>query len=134
MERTLAIIKPDAFKSADLIEQRIRDEGLLVVARENRVQLSLTQARRFYLVHHTRPFYNSLCKYMTSGPVVLLVLEGVDAIRRWRNLMGATDPKNAEPGTVRRDFGTDVERNATHGSDGPSTARQEIAFFFPDLT
>lgn len=131
MERTLAIIKPDAVSrglTGDILK-RIEAEGLTIAALR-KVHLTHTQAERFYAVHKARPFYGDLCKYMTSGPVVVAVLAGDDAIRRWRDLMGATDPKKAAQGTIRRDYGQNIEANATHGSDAPETAAQEVAFFF----
>ena len=95
-----------------------------------KIQLSRADAEKFYDVHKARPFFKGLCDYMTSGPVVIAVLQGEGAIGKWRQLMGATDPKKADAGTIRKDFGIDVEQNATHGSDAPETAAQEIAFFF----
>ncbi len=132
MERTLAIIKPDAVRrglSGDIIK-RIEASGLQIIGLR-KLQLSSADARAFYLVHQQRPFFESLCAYMTSGPVIVAVLQGENAITRWRQLMGATDPKKADAGTIRKDFGIDVEQNATHGSDAPETAAVEIAFFFP---
>ena len=132
MERTLAIIKPDAVRrglSGDIIK-RIEASGLQIVGLK-KLQLSSGDAGAFYEVHKERPFFESLCKYMTSGPVIVAVLQGENAITRWRQLMGATDPKKADAGTIRKDFGIDVEQNATHGSDAPETAAVEIAFFFP---
>ncbi len=96
-----------------------------------KIHLSRADAEKFYDVHKARPFFSGLCDYMTSGPVVVVVLQGDRAISRWRQLMGATDPKKADAGTIRKDFGIDVEQNATHGSDAPETAAQEIGFFFP---
>ncbi len=96
-------------------------------------KLSLEQAERFYEVHKARPFYKDLCSYMTSGPVIVMALEGDNAIIRWRELMGATDPKKANAGTLRADFGENIERNAVHGSDAPETAAQEVPFFFSSL-
>jgi nucleoside-diphosphate kinase len=132
MECTFAIIKPDAVRrglAGDIIK-RIEAAGLQIVALK-KIHLSAADAGSFYEVHKARPFFESLCKYMTSGPVIVLVLQGDNAIKRWRELMGATDPKKADAGTIRKDFGVDVEQNATHGSDAPETAAQEIAFFFP---
>jgi nucleoside-diphosphate kinase len=132
MERTFAIIKPDAVArglSGDILK-RIEASGLTVVALR-KLRLSRGDAEKFYDVHKARPFFGGLCDYMTSGPVVVAVLEGEKAISKWRQLMGATDPKKADAGTIRKDFGIDVEKNATHGSDAPETAAQEIAFFFP---
>jgi nucleoside-diphosphate kinase len=131
MERTLSIVKPDAFAkgAAGEILRRFQAEGLKLVGLKL-VRLTEEQARGFYAVHKSRPFYESLVKFMVSGPVVVSVLEGKDAIARNRKLMGATDPAKAEAGTIRKDFGTDIERNAVHGSDAPETARVEIAYFF----
>jgi nucleoside-diphosphate kinase len=112
------------------ILKRIEASGLTIVAMR-KIQLSRVDAEKFYDVHKARPFFGGLCDYMTSGPVVLAVLQGDKAISRWRQLMGATDPKKADAGTIRKDFGIDVEQNATHGSDAPETAAQEIGFFFP---
>ena len=131
VERTLAIIKPDAVakKVTGAILQRIEESGLEVVAIK-RIALSEALARGFYAVHKERPFYGDLVKFMTSGPVVLVVLQGESAISRWRDLMGPTNSNDAPAGTIRGDFGTDIERNASHGSDAPETARVEIAYFF----
>ncbi|HLI79430.1 MAG TPA: nucleoside-diphosphate kinase [Candidatus Binataceae bacterium] len=134
MEKTFAIIKPDAVARAligDIIK-RIEQSGLKVRAMRL-TKLSREQAERFYEVHKARPFYNDLCTYMSSGPVVVMCLEGEDAIKRWRELMGATDPKKAAAGTIRYDFGENIERNAVHGSDAPETAAQEVPFFFSSL-
>ncbi len=131
MERTFAIIKPDAVARRLIgdIVKRIEASGLKIVGMRL-VRLSRAEAETFYDVHKERPFYSSLCDYMTSGPVGVMALEGDGAIKRWRDLMGATDPAKAEPGTIRRDFGQNVEQNATHGSDAPETAARELAFFF----
>jgi len=134
MEKTFAIIKPDAVARAligDIIK-RIEQSALKVRAMRL-TKLSREQAERFYEVHKARPFYNDLCTYMSSGPVVVMCLEGEDAIKRWRELMGATDPKKAAAGTIRYDFGENIERNAVHGSDAPETAAQEVPFFFSSL-
>jgi nucleoside-diphosphate kinase len=131
MERTFAIIKPDAVGrglAGDIIK-RIEQSGLKISGMRL-THLSRGEAERFYEVHKARPFYADLCKYMTSGPVVVMVLEGDKAITRWRELMGATDPKKATAGTLRADFGENIERNAVHGSDAAETAKEEIAFFF----
>ena len=130
-ERTLAIVKPDAVAKQKIgaVLARAEDAGLRLVAGKF-LRLSRDDAARFYVVHRERPFYDSLCGFMSSGPVFVGVLEGENAIARWRDIMGATDPAKAAPGSVRRDFGTNVERNATHGSDAPDTARWEIGFFF----
>jgi nucleoside-diphosphate kinase len=134
LERTLAIIKPDAFKRGLVgdILKRIEASGLNLRALRL-IHLTRAQAQAFYDVHKARPFYNSLCEYMSSGPVVIAVLQGDGAIVRWRELMGATDPAKAAPGTIRKQFGLDIEHNATHGSDAPETAANEIAFFFSGL-
>jgi nucleoside-diphosphate kinase len=134
MERTLAIIKPDAVKrglTGDIIK-RIEGAGLKIRGMRL-MHLSRAQAERFYDVHKARPFFGSLCEYMTSGPVVVMMLEGDKAIARWRELMGATDPAKANPGTIRKDFGQDIEQNAVHGSDAPETAAYETGFFFSSL-
>ena len=130
-ERTFAIVKPDAVakKVTGAILQRIEDSGLSIVAMK-RLRLSEEDARGFYAVHKERPFYGELVSFMTSGPVVALVLEGDGAIARWRDLMGPTNSNEAPEGSIRGDFGTDIERNATHGSDAPETARVEISYFF----
>ena len=133
-ERTLAIVKPDAVQRNLIGEiiRRIEQSGLRVAA-GRLLELSTSDAEGFYAVHRERPFFGSLVKYMTSGPVMVLALEGDNAIRRWRDLMGATDPAKADPGTIRRDLGQSVEANATHGSDAPETAAVEIAYFFRTL-
>jgi nucleoside-diphosphate kinase len=133
-ERTLSIVKPDAVAKQKIGEilARAEREGLRLVAGRF-LHLTREDAARFYIVHRERPFYASLCEFMSSGPVFASALEGENAIAKWREIMGATDPAKAAPGTVRRDFGTNVERNATHGSDAPDTARWEIGFFFGEL-
>lgn len=133
-ERTLSIIKPDAVAKNVIgqIYSRFENGGLKIVA-ARMMHLSTEQAQAFYAVHKARPFYNDLVKFMTTGPVMVQVLEGENAIARNRELMGATNPKDAAPGTIRADFADNVEANAVHGSDGPDTARDEIKFFFPDL-
>jgi nucleoside-diphosphate kinase len=130
-ERTFAIIKPDAVERrvAGKIIQRIEDEGFQIRAMK-RVHLSKAQAEGFYAVHHERPFFGSLTSFMASGPTILLVLEAPEAIKKWRTLMGATDPAKADPGTLRKEFAQSIERNATHGSDAPETAAYEIGYFF----
>lgn len=131
IERTLSIVKPDAVakNATGEILRRFQAAGLKIIALKM-IQLTEAQARGFYAVHKTRPFYDSLVKFMTSGPVVVSVLEGPDAIATNRRLMGATDPAKADAGTIRKDFATDIEANAVHGSDGPDTAKIEIGFFF----
>jgi len=130
-ERTLAIIKPDAVerKLAGKILQRIEDEGFTVKGLR-RVHLTERQAEGFYAVHSARPFFKSLTSFMASGPAVVLCLEAPDAIKKWRTLMGATDPAKADAGTLRKEFAESIERNATHGSDAPETAAFEIGYFF----
>jgi nucleoside-diphosphate kinase len=130
-ERTLAIIKPDAVgrRVAGRIIQRIEEAGFQVRA-IRRVALTQVEAEGFYAVHRERPFFGSLTGFMSSGPAIALVLEAPDAIVKWRTLMGATDPERAEAGTMRKEFGQSIERNATHGSDAPETATFEIGYFF----
>jgi nucleoside-diphosphate kinase len=134
MERTLAIIKPDAVKSrrAGQILARIEAAGFTV--RAMRLQhLTKKEAEGFYAVHRERPFFGSLTDFMSSGPCILLALEAPDAIKKWRATMGATDPGKAEAGTIRKEFGTSIEHNATHGSDAPDTAAFELGYFFRGL-
>ena len=130
-ERTLAIIKPDAVarRLAGKIIQRIEEAGFQIRAMQ-RVQLTKAQAEGFYAVHRERPFFGSLTAFMSSGPAVVLVLDAPDAIKRWRTLMGATDPAKADAGTLRKEFAESIERNATHGSDASETAAYEIGYFF----
>ena len=132
IERTLSIIKPDATRRniTGKIVARLEEGGLRVVA-QRRIRMTREQAEAFYAVHAERPFYNDLVNFMVSGPVVVQVLEGEDAIARNRQVMGNTNPANAEPGTIRAEFGESIEANSVHGSDSPETAEREIAFFFP---
>jgi len=134
MERTLAIIKPDAVaaRHAGEILHRIEAAGFSLKALRL-VRLSRAEAEGFYYVHRERPFFASLTAFMSSGPALVMALEAPDAIRRWRTLMGATDPAKAEPGSLRQVFGTSIERNATHGSDAPETALFELGYFFPGI-
>lgn len=134
IERTLSIIKPDAVAKNVIgkIYSRFETNGLKVIAAKM-AWLSAQEAGEFYAVHKARPFYADLVKFMTSGPVMIQVLEGEDAIAKNRDLMGATDPKKAAPGTIRADFASSIDANAVHGSDGPDTAKVEIAFFFPAM-
>jgi len=134
IERTLSIVKPDAVQKNKIGEilSRFEAAGLRVLAAKM-IRMSIEDAARFYIVHRERPFYRSLTEFMSSGSIFVSVLEGEDAIAKARKIMGATDSTKAEPGTIRRDFGTDVEKNAVHGSDGPDTALWEIAFFFGQL-
>ena len=132
-ERTFSIIKPDATKRniTGKIVDRLESAGLRVVA-QKRIHMTREQAEGFYAVHKERPFFNDLCTFMTSGPVVVQVLEGENAIAKNREVMGATNPKDAAPGTIRADFAESIEANSVHGSDAPETAAQEIKFFFTE--
>jgi nucleoside-diphosphate kinase len=131
IERTLSIIKPDATERnlTGLIVSRLEAAGLRVIA-QKRVRWRKKDAKKFYEVHKGQPFYKELLNYMTSGPVVVMVLEGDDAITKYREIMGATNPVDAEPGTIRKDFGVNHQRNSVHGSDAPVTAKKEIALCF----
>jgi len=133
LERTFSIIKPDATRRnlTGKVTAKLEDAGLRVIA-SKRIHLTREQAEAFYAVHKERPFYGDLCDFMTSGPVVVQVLEGEDAISKNREVMGATNPANADPGTIRAEFAESVEANSVHGSDGPETAAEEIEFFFTD--
>ncbi|NLO80209.1 MAG: nucleoside-diphosphate kinase [Xanthomonadaceae bacterium] len=133
LERTLSIIKPDAVAKNVIgeIYTRFERAGLRIVAAKM-LRLTREQAENFYAVHRDRPFFNDLVEFMTSGPVMVQVLEGEDAIRKNREIMGATNPKEAAAGTLRHDFAESIDANAVHGSDGPDTAKQEIAFFFKE--
>ncbi len=132
VERTLSIVKPDAVAKNAIgqIYSRFERAGLKIVA-ARMLYLSQKEAEGFYAVHRARPFFRDLVKFMTSGPIMVQVLEGEDAIAKNRDLMGATDPKKAQKGTIRADFADSIDANAVHGSDGPETARTEIAYFFP---
>jgi nucleoside-diphosphate kinase len=134
IERTLSIIKPDATRRnlTGQINARFEAAGLRIVA-QRRIRLTRGQAEAFYAVHRERPFYRSLCEFMTSGPVVVQVLEGENAIETNREVMGATDPAKAAPGTIRKDFAESIEANSVHGSDAADTATREIAFFFAEI-
>ena len=134
MERTLALIKPDVTerRRAGVIIERIEAAGFRILAMKT-VRLTKGEAETFYAVHRERPFFATLTEFMASGPVVALALEAPDAIRRWRSVMGATDPAKAEVGTIRKDFATSIDRNATHGSDAPDTAAFELGYFFSGL-
>ena len=133
-ERTLSIIKPDGVEKGIIgkVISRFESQGLKPVA-IRLARLSQAEAEGFYAVHKARPFFNDLVKFMTGGPVVLMVLEGDDAIARNREVMGATDPRKAAEGTIRKDFATDIEKNTVHGSDSVENARIEIAYFFPEV-
>ncbi|MCM8782319.1 MAG: nucleoside-diphosphate kinase [Candidatus Omnitrophica bacterium] len=134
MQRTLSIIKPDAVKKGVIGEiiSRFEKNGLRIAAMK-KIWMTKKEAEGFYIVHKERPFYNDLTDFMSEGPVVVMVLEGENAIAKNRQIMGATNPANAEPGTIRKDFADNVERNAVHGSDAPETAATEIAYFFSAL-
>ncbi len=134
IERTLSIIKPDAV-AKNVVGQILSrfESGRLKVVAARMMQLSRAEAEAFYGVHRERPFFKDLVDFMVSGPIMVQVLEGENAIARNRELMGATDPKKASPGTIRADFADSIDANAVHGSDGPETARNEIAFFFPSM-
>ena len=131
---TFAIIKPDAVKARHTgrIIQRIEEAEFTIRAMQLR-HLSVKEAEGFYAVHHERPFFGSLTTFMSSGPCVVIALEAQDAIRKWRTLMGATDPAKADAGTLRKEFGASIEHNATHGSDAPETAAFELGYFFPGI-
>jgi nucleoside-diphosphate kinase len=133
IERTLSIIKPDATRRnlTGAINDRLEKGGLRIVA-QKRIRLSEKEAERFYAIHAGRPFYRDLVRFMSSGPVVVQVLEGENAVARNREIMGATDPAKAAPGTIRKDFALSIEANSVHGSDSPETAAEEIAFFFSE--
>ena len=134
IERTLSIIKPDATRRnlTGQINARLEAADLAIVA-QKRVRLTLEQAEAFYDVHKERAFFEDLCNFMITGPVVVQVLEGEDAIAKYREVMGATNPANADTGTIRKDFAESIEANSVHGSDAPDTAAREIAFFFSEL-
>jgi nucleoside-diphosphate kinase len=134
MQTTFAIIKPDAVRAGHTgkIIQRIEEAGFAIRAMRLR-HLSRKDAEGFYAVHRERPFFGSLTQFMSSGAAVVLALEAPDAIKKWRTLMGATDPAKADAGTLRKEFGTSIENNATHGSDAPETAAFELSYFFPGI-
>ncbi len=134
IERTLSIIKPDATARniSGKIIAKLEEAGLRIIA-QKRLHLVREQAQAFYAVHSERAFFDDLCEYMTSGPIVAQVLEGENAITRYREIMGATNPANAAPGTIRKEFARSVQQNSVHGSDAPETAAKEIAFFFSEM-
>ncbi len=134
IERTLSIIKPDGVEKAVIgkVISRFETNGLKPIALKMKL-LSRTEAEGFYAVHKARPFFGDLVKFMTSGPVVLMVLEGESAVAKNREIMGATDPKKAAEGTLRKDFATDIEKNTVHGSDSSENAKVEVAYFFPEI-
>ncbi len=133
IQRTFSIIKPDATARnlTGKINAKIEDAGLRIIA-QKRIKMTREQAEGFYAVHKERPFFNDLVSFMISGPVVVQVLEGENAIAKYREVMGATNPENAEPGTIRKEFAESIEANSVHGSDAPETAADEIPFFFSD--
>jgi nucleoside-diphosphate kinase len=134
LERTLSIIKPDGVEKGIIgrVVSRFESQGLKPIAMKMKL-LSKTEAEGFYAVHKARPFFGDLVKFMTSGPVVLMVLEGESAVAKNREIMGATDPKKAADGTIRKDFATDIEKNTVHGSDSPENAKVEVSYFFPEI-
>jgi nucleoside-diphosphate kinase len=134
LERTLSIIKPDATRRnlTGKINARFEEAGFRIIA-QKRLRLSRAEAEAFYAVHKARPFFNDLCTFMTSGPVVVQVLEAENAVARNRDIMGATDPKKADKGTIRADFAESIEANSVHGSDSPENAMREIGFFFAEI-
>jgi len=134
IQRTLSIIKPDATRRnlTGAINKKIEDGNLKIVA-QKRMQLTLNQAQGFYAVHSERSFFDELCNFMISGPVVIQVLEGDDAVANYRKIMGATNPANADEGTIRKDFAESIEANSVHGSDSPENAATEISFFFSQI-
>ena len=133
MEQTLSIIKPDAVerKLEDEIKQMFLAKGFKII-KEKKIQIEKTEAELFYQVHQTKPFYNDLCTYLSSGPIVVMIIEKENAIKENRNLMGATNPKDAEEGTIRKKYGISIDKNSVHGSDSVENAKKEINFFFKD--
>ena len=133
MEQTLSIIKPDAVERylEDEIKQMFLEKGFKII-KEKKIQIEKTEAELFYQVHQTKPFYNDLCTYLSSGPIVVMIIEKENAIKENRNLMGATNPKDAEEGTIRKKYGISIDKNSVHGSDSVENAKKEIDFFFKD--
>ena len=133
MEQTLSIIKPDAVERhlEDEIKQMFLEKGFKII-KEKKIQIEKTEAELFYQVHQTKPFYNDLCTYLSSGPIVVMIIEKNNAIKENRNLMGATNPKDAEEGTIRKKYGISIDKNSVHGSDSVENAKKEINFFFKD--
>jgi len=133
MEQTLSIIKPDAVERhlEDEIKQMFLEKGFKII-KEKKIQIEKTEAELFYQVHQTKPFYNDLCTYLSSGPIVVMIIERENAIKEKRNLMGATNPKDAEEGTIRKKYGISIDKNSVHGSDSVENAKKEIDFFFKD--
>ncbi|MBL8676949.1 MAG: nucleoside-diphosphate kinase [Alphaproteobacteria bacterium] len=134
MERTLSILKPDVTRRnlTGAVNEKIENSGLRIIA-QRRLRLSVEEAQKFYAVHKERSFFNDLCTFMTTGPIVAQVLEGDNAVEHYRNVMGATNPANADEGTIRREFAESIEANSVHGSDSQENAAIEIAFFFSKL-
>ena len=133
MEETLSIIKPDAVERK--LKNKIKDifiKNEFQIIKEKKVQLEKKEAEQFYKVHETKPFYNDLCNYLSSGPILVMILKKVNAIADNRKIMGATNPTNADPGTIRKEFGISIDKNSVHGSDSKETAKKEIDFFFKD--
>jgi len=130
-EQTLSIIKPDAVERdlSDKIKQKFLDSKLKII-KSKKIQISKDEASEFYKVHQTKPFYEKLCSYLSSGPIIVMILEGMNAIQENRRIMGATDPKDAEDGTLRKLYGISIDKNSVHGSDSPTNAKKEIDFFF----
>ena len=133
MEQTLSIIKPDAVERhlEDEIKQMFLEKGFKII-KEKKIQIEKTEAELFYQVHQTKPFYNDLCTYLSSGPIVVMIIEKENAIKENRNLMGATNPKDAEEDTIRKKYGISIDKNSVHGSDSVENAKKEIDFFFKD--
>ena len=133
MEQTLSIIKPDAVERnlIEEIKKKFINNGFKIF-KEKKVQISKLEAEKFYNVHQTKPFYNELCTYLSSGPIVVMILEKINAVKENRNLMGATDPSKAEIGTLRKQYGISIDKNSVHGSDSVDNAKKEIEFFFKD--
>ena len=133
VEQTLSIIKPDAVERnlVDKIQKKFKDEKLIIV-KTKQIQKSKEEASESYKVHQTKPFFDRLCSYLSSGPIVVMILEGKNAITENRRIMGATDPKNAENGSLRKLYGISIDKNSVHGSDSPDNAKKEINFFFKD--
>ena len=131
IEQTLSIIKPDAVER-NLTEniKKFFVENKLKIVKEKKIQVSKEEAAEFYKIHQTKPFYDRLCNYLSSGPITVMILEGENAIKENRRIMGATDPKNAENGTIRKQYGLSIDKNSVHGSDSPENAKKEIKFFF----
>ena len=133
LEKTLSIIKPDAIERG--LENKIKEEFIsngFKIAKEKKIQLAKSDAELFYKVHETKPFYSDLCDYLSSGPIIVMILEKNDAVKENRKLMGATDPKKADEGTIRKKYGISIDKNSVHGSDSIDNAKKEIEFFFKD--